>query len=91
MEETKRTRAKKPEIKISLKDFNALNIYSKAVKDTTPAKIVNELIADFLNKPNVKQIIAENSISEAKKRQIEKKKAQIEKLKAELAELEKTE
>jgi hypothetical protein len=83
------TRAKRPEIKITVKDYNNLVIYCKGKEGISPTKIVGNLVSDFLEREDVKKDIAENSVSVRKKKQIEKKKEQLEKLKAEIEELEK--
>lgn len=92
MEEVKevKTRAKRPEIKVSLKDYTALETYGKATK-SSPTKIVNDLITEFLGREEVKKVISENGEAAKKAKAIEKKKAQLEKLKKEIAELEKGE
>jgi len=81
----KRTRAKKPEIKISLKDFTDLEIYGKAA-EKSPAKIVNELIKDFLSKDDVKKIIAENSETAKVIDRLDRKEAKARKMLREVSE-----
>lgn len=83
------TRVKRPEIKITVKDFNDLTTYCKAKEGMTPTKIVNTLVGEFLAREDVVEVIKAASVDKKKAAAIEKKKAMIEKLKAELAELEK--
>lgn len=82
------TRAKRPEIKIAIKDFEALSVYCKGVEDATPTSVISNLVKEFLAKDEVKAVIAEQSKDKKKLKAIEKKKEMIAKLQAELAELE---
>lgn len=82
------TRAKRPEIKIAVKDFEALSTYCKGVEGTTPTSVISNLVKEFLEKDEVKAVIAEQSKDKKKLKTIEKKKEMIAKLQAELAELE---
>ena len=82
------TRAKRPEIKIAVKDFEALSTYCKGVEGATPTSVISNLIKEFLEKDEVKAVIAEQSKDKKKLKTIEKKKEMIAKLQAELAELE---
>ena len=82
------TRAKRPEIKIAVKDFEALSTYCKGVEGATPTSVISNLVKEFLEKDEVKAVIAEQSKDKKKLKTIEKKKEMIGKLQAELAELE---
>ena len=73
------TRAKRPEVKISLCDFQALEIYGKAV-DKTPGSIVVELVKEFLGKEDVKKVIAENGESAKARERIKRREEKIAKL-----------
>lgn len=86
----KKTRAKRPEVKIAVKDFAALEVYAKATK-SSPTKVIGELVAEFLAREDVAKVIAENGAAAKKAKAIEKKKAQLEKLKKEIEEMEKGE
>jgi len=81
-------RAKRPEIKISVKDFNALTIYCKGTEGNTPTKIICSLVSDFLAMEDVQAVITAQGEDKKLLKQIEKKRAIIEKEKAELEELE---
>lgn len=85
------TRAKRPEVKIPVKDYNQLTLYCKGVEDATPTSVICGLVSDFLKRDDVKKVIEVASIDKKKAAAIQKKKEAIEKLKAELAELEKGE
>ncbi len=82
------TRAKRPEVKISVKDFHDLETYCKGTEGHTPTKIISGLIKDFLAREEVQTVIAAQSQDKKLVKSIEKKKAAIEKARAELAELE---
>lgn len=82
------TRAKRPEIKIPVKDFNELTTYCKGTEGDTPTKIICNLVSEFIAREDVQAVIAAQSKDKRLLKQIEKKRATIEKEKAELAELE---
>jgi hypothetical protein len=81
------TRAKRPEVKIPVKDFNDLTTYCKAEGDS-PTKIICNLVSDFLTREDVQAVIAAQSKDKKIVKEIAKKKATIEKLAAEVVELE---
>lgn len=81
------TRAKRPEVKIPVKDFNDLETYCKGSEGNTPTKIITALVSDFLAREDVQAVIAEQNKDTKLLKQIEKKKAAIEKANAELAEM----
>lgn len=83
------TRAKRPEVKIAVKDFEALTVYSKGVDGATPTSVISKLVKDFLEMDEVKAVIAEQSKDKKKEQAIQKKKDMIAKLQAEIAEMEK--
>ncbi len=83
------TRAKRPEVKIPVKDFNDLTTYCKATEGNTPTRIICNLLNDFLAREDVQSVIVAQSKDKKKEREIAKKKAIIEKLKADIVELEK--
>lgn len=87
LEETKegKQRAKRPEIKIAVKDFQDLEAYGK-VTNKSPTRIVNELVKDFLAREDVKKIVEENGESAKAKKDIEKMEAKIEQLQIAVAE-----
>ena len=85
------TRAKRPEIKIPVKAFNDLTVYCKATEGMTPTKIINDMVADFLAREDVVEVIKVTSVDKKKAAAIQKKKDMIAKLKAEIEELEKGE
>lgn len=82
------TRAKRPEIKIPVKDFNDLTTYCKGTEGDTPTKIVCNLVSEFIAREDVQAVITAQSKDTKKARAIEKKKAAIERLMAEIAEME---
>lgn len=82
------TRAKRPEIKIPLKDYNDLTTYCKGTADNTPTKIICNLVSEFIAREDVQAVITAQSVDTKKAKVIEKKKATIERLKAEIAEME---
>ena len=81
------TRAKRPEVKISVKDYTALETYCKGTEGNTPTKIVTGLVSDFLMREDVQTVIAAQSEDKKLLKEIAKKRAAIEKANAELAEL----
>lgn len=83
------TRAKRPEVKIAVKDFEALTVYCKGVDSATPTSVISKLVKDFLEMDEVKAVIAEQSKDKKKEQAIQKKKDMIAKLQAEIAEMEK--
>lgn len=83
------TRAKRPEVKIPVKDFNELTTYCKGTEGNTPTKIICNLVHDFLTREDVQAVITAQSKDKKKAKEIAKKKAIIEKLKADIVELEK--
>lgn len=87
LEETKegKQRAKRPEIKIAVKDFQDLEAYGK-VTNKSPTRIVNELVKDFLAREDVKKIVEENGESAKAQKDIEKMEAKIEQLRIAVAE-----
>lgn len=83
------TRTKRPEVKIPVRDFNDLTTYCKGTEGNTPTKIICTLVRDFLDREDVKSVIAAQGKTSKKLVAIEKRKATIEKLKAEIEALEK--
>mgnify|MGYP000910307197 CR=1 FL=1 len=83
------TRAKRPEVKIPVKDFNELTTYCKGTEGNTPTKIICNLVHDFLTREDVQAVITAQGKDKKKAKEIAKKKAIIEKLKADIMELEK--
>lgn len=81
-------RAKRPEIKIAVKDYEALTAYCKGVEGAAPTSVIGNLVKEFLEKDEVKAVVAAQSQDKKKLKAIEKKKEMIAKLQAELAELE---
>lgn len=81
------TRAKRPEVKIPVKDYAALEAYCKAKNYTSVTSLVLEWVSDFLSGEDVQQVIKESSVSAKKKQQIERKEEQLRKLQEELARL----
>ena len=82
------TRAKRPEVKIPVKDYNDLIIYCKGTIGNTPTKIVCNLVSDFIVSEEVQSVIAAQGHDKKLLKDIAKKKAAIEKIKAELVDLE---
>ena len=81
----KRERAKRPEIKIAVKDFQDLETYGKATNKSS-TKIVNELVKDFLAREDVKKIVTENGESAKARERIRKKEEKIARIKEEIEE-----
>lgn len=78
---------RKKDIKISFKDYDAIDIYAKS-QNSTAVKVINKIIEDFLNQEEVKKIVAENGEVARKRKLLEKKRAELAKLEAEIAEME---
>lgn len=76
----RKPRAKKVEIKISPKYYEFLNYYSKTI-DSTPTKIVEDLVRKYLEQEEVKKVLDENA-------ELIKMIGELERLKNDVAELE---
>ena len=82
------TRAKRPEVKIPVKDFNDLTTYCKGTDGNTPTRIVTGLVSDFLIRDDVQAVIAAQSQDKKLLKDIAKRKAALAKIQAEVVELE---
>lgn len=84
----KQERAKRPEIKIAVKDFQDLQVYGNTTGESV-TKIVTDLVKGFLAKEDVKKIVEENGKSAKAKKDIEKMENKIRQLEEAIAEMKK--
>ena len=83
----RKKRATKVEIKISPKFYQSLEIYSKSI-NTTPTKIVEGLVEEYLAKDEVKKVLEENEELIKMKEDLEKKENEVAELKRKIKERE---
>lgn len=83
----RKKRATKIEIKISPKFYQSLEIYSKSI-NTTPTKIVEGLVEEYLAKDEVKKVLEENEELIKMKEGLEKKENEVAELKRKIKERE---
>lgn len=83
----RKKRATKVEIKISPKLNDSLGIYSKTI-NSTPTKIVEELVEEYLERDEVKKVLEENKKLIKMKEDLKKKESEIADLKQKIKERE---
>lgn len=80
-------KTRKVDVKISKRNFSALDVYAKSQK-TSATKILDKIVTEFLEREDVKKIVQGNSELSKKKDLLKKKKDEISRLESEIAALE---
>lgn len=83
----RKKRATKVEIKISPKLNESLGVYSKTI-DSTPTKIVEGLVEEYLERDEVKKVLEENKELIKMKEDLKKKENEVADLKQKIKERE---